>query len=141
MYWVAPAPAQLVEARGDDQPMQPAVEPVRVAQPRDVAPRADAGVLHRVAGKLRVADDESRGTVEPGERRVEQGREGDLVALSRPLHEASLLHGVLRVGTLLVDVLEHYGAAQRPKVQWIVAQGRGDRVLAFETRSSDSDIA
>ena len=139
----APAPAQLVEARVDGQTMEPAVELVGVPQPGQIAPGADAGVLHRVVGEVRVTDDQAGGTVEPGERGVQQLGEGDRVTFPCPLNERSMLHGVLRLRHDPSDVLEHYGVTQLRMVQIRdrCMRGRTGRVLAFETRLPDSDIA
>jgi hypothetical protein len=97
--------------------VKPPVEPLRVPQPGQVAPRTDAGVLYGVAREVRVAEDQAGGTIEPAERGVEQLGEGDGVTLPCQLYERSMLHGVLRLRHDPSDVLEHYGAAQWPMVQ------------------------
>ena len=81
----------------DGEPMQPGVEPVRVAKPGQVPPSLDQRLLDRVARELRVPEDESGRRVQPRERRVDELGEGVMIALPRPFHECSLVHGHLGV--------------------------------------------
>ena len=63
-----PAPAaNEVETGIDDESVQPAVEPVRIAQSGQVAPGADGGFLDRVARELRVPEDQPGGGIQPRE--------------------------------------------------------------------------
>ena len=92
----APAPGQ-VEAGMDGQTVEPGVEPVRVAKPRQVAPGADEGLLDRVARELRVPENQAGGRVQPRERRVDERGEGVMIALPRAFDEHSLVHDGLAV--------------------------------------------
>jgi aspartyl-tRNA(Asn)/glutamyl-tRNA(Gln) amidotransferase subunit C len=87
----APA-ADEVETRMRQEPMQPGVEPVRVAKPGQVAPGADEGVLDGVARELRITDHEPRGTIQADRRATRERGEGVVIAPSRLLDEASLVH-------------------------------------------------
>ena len=91
-----PAPAaRLVEAGVDGQAMEPGVEPIGVTQPRQVAPGSDEGLLDRVAGELRVPEDEAGGPVQPRDGPAGELGEGVMIALPRSLDESSLVHGRL----------------------------------------------
>ena len=61
-----------VEAGVDGQPVEPGVEPVRVAKPGQVPPGPDQRLLDRVARELRVPEDEAGCRVQPRERRVDE---------------------------------------------------------------------
>ena len=78
-------------------PAQPGVEPVRVAQARQVAPGSDEGVLDRVARELAVSEDQSRRCVQPREGSAGDRGEGVMIAPSRSLDETTLVHGCLSV--------------------------------------------
>jgi hypothetical protein len=88
-----------VETGVDGQPMQPGIEPVRVAQTRQVTPGADECLLDRVARELRIPKDEASGRVQPREGRVDESGEGVMIAPSRAFDELSLVHGRLCVVT------------------------------------------
>ena len=60
----APTAGQ-VEAGVDGQAMEPGIEPVGITQSRQVAPGPDEGLLDRVAGQLRIPEDEAGGPVQP----------------------------------------------------------------------------
>ncbi len=87
----APA-ADEVETRMRQESMQPGVEPVRVAKPGQIAPRADEGVLDGVARELRITDHEPRGPIQADRRATRERGEGVVIAPSRLLDEASLVH-------------------------------------------------
>jgi hypothetical protein len=57
-------PARLRVAGVDDQPMEPRVEPIRIADRMDMEPRTDQGVLDGVGGQVVGAEDQSRGPVQ-----------------------------------------------------------------------------
>ena len=82
----------LVETGIDDQSVQPGVEPVRVAQAREIAPGADVRVLDRVACELVVSDDQTSDRVQPHEGQVDERGEGVMIAFPSLLDESSLVH-------------------------------------------------
>ena len=90
----SPAPSE-VETGIDGQSMEPGVEPVRVAETRQVAPGADERLLDRVARELRVPEDEAGRRVQPREGRVDERGEGVMIAPLRAFDELSLVHGRL----------------------------------------------
>ena len=61
----AASPRRIIEAGTDGEPVDPGVEPVGVAQPREVPPGVDQRILDRVARELRVPEDEAGGRVQP----------------------------------------------------------------------------
>ena len=92
----APAPApQEVETSVDDEAVQPGVEPVGIAESRQLPPGADERLLDRVARELRVPEDEPGGSVQPREGWVDEPREGVRIAPPRAIDELSLVHGRL----------------------------------------------
>ena len=66
----AASAARDVDARMDDELAQPGVEPVGVAQRRQVPPGADEPFLDRVARELRVPEDQPGCRVQPGDGRA-----------------------------------------------------------------------
>ena len=87
-----------VEACAHDDPVDPGVEALRVTQARQVTPGPDGRFLDRVARELRVPEDESSDPVQPRDAHAEQAREGVMIALPCPLHQASLVHGRPPIG-------------------------------------------
>ena len=85
----------------DGQSVEPGIEPVRVAQPGKVPPGEHHRLLDRVSRELRVPEDESGGRVQSREGPVDERAEGVMIALTRPLHETSLVHGRLPLGATL----------------------------------------
>jgi hypothetical protein len=79
--------------------VDPGVEPVRVAQTRQVAPGADESLLDRVARELRVAEDQAGCRVQPREVHVDERGEGVMLASPRSFDQASLVHGRPCFGT------------------------------------------
>ena len=97
-------PARDVETRVNGQAMEPGIEPVRVAQPGQVPPGSDEGVLDRVSRELAVPEDQSSGRVQPREGSAGNHGKGVMIALPRPLDETTLVH----------DRLSRIGPALRP---------------------------
>lgn len=79
--------------------MEPGVEPIGVTQPRQVPPGSDECLLDRVAGQLRVPEDEAGGPVQPRDGRADELGKGVMIAPPRSLDTASLVHGRLVFGT------------------------------------------
>jgi hypothetical protein len=76
----APAAADQIEARVDGQAVEPGIEPVRVAEAREIAPGADQRLLDRIAGELAVPEDQASGCVQAGDRRARELGEGVMIA-------------------------------------------------------------
>ena len=70
--------------------MEPGVEPLRIAQPAQVEPRLEEGVLDRIGGPLVVAQDEPRGGVQADGPADRQRGEGFEIASLRPDHQITL---------------------------------------------------
>src|SRR6476659_3759085 len=77
--------------------MEPAIEPVHVAQRGQVAPAADHRLLDSVPRKFAVAEDQSGGCVQARDGRAGKQCEGVMIASLRSLDETSLVHGRLRM--------------------------------------------
>ena len=88
-----------IEAGIDGETMEPGVEPIGVTQPRQVAPGSDQCLLDRVAGQLRIPEDEAGGPVQPRDGPADELREGVMIASPRSLDASSLVHGRLGFGT------------------------------------------
>ena len=91
------------------EPVEPGIEPLRVAQPGQVSPGPHQRLLDRVSRELRVPKDESGGRVQSRERRVDELTKGVLIALACPPHETSLVHGHLPFGATIAIALIPYG--------------------------------
>ena len=90
----APPPVtEEIKAGMHEEPVEPGVEPVRVAQPGKALPRPDKTLLDRVARELRVPKDQPGRRVQPRDRPADEHGEGVMIALRRPVHELSLVHG------------------------------------------------
>ena len=81
-----------IEAGIHSQAMEPRVEPVRVAETREVAPGSDERLLDRIARELWVPEDESGGRVQPRDGQVDEHGEGVMIASPGPDDETSLVH-------------------------------------------------
>ena len=103
----------LIDAGVHQQPMQPGVEPIRVAQRGQITPGTDEGVLDGVRRPVRVPDHEPGGRVEAGDRGACQLGEGVMIALPRSLHEVSLSSRPSGGGAAQVAALAEYGVAGR----------------------------
>ena len=68
------APPGEVETGVDGQAMEPGIEPVWVAQAREVAPGANVRILDRVPREIGVPDDEASRGIEPRDGRVDEQR-------------------------------------------------------------------
>ena len=91
--------APKIEASVDGQSMEPGVEALGVTQPREIAPGSDECLLDRVAGQLRIPEDETGGTVQPRGGPAYEFGEGVMIASPRSLDESWLVHGRLGFGT------------------------------------------
>ena len=79
-----------VGAGADDQPVQPGVEPLGVAQRRQIAPGPHQCILGRILREFGVAKEESSDRVQPIDGAACQHAEGLTVSASRPLDEFRL---------------------------------------------------
>jgi phage gp37-like protein len=84
-----------IETRVDEQAMQPGVEPIRIAQSRQISPNADEGVLDRVTRELRVPQNEAGCRVQPHDGDIDELGEGVMIAFPCAFDETSLVHGRL----------------------------------------------
>jgi cold shock protein len=89
----SPAPAGVVEAGVDGQSVEPGIEPIRVAQAREVMPGSEVGLLNRVPRELLVPEDEAGDSLQPRDGRAGQHGEGVMIAPPCPLDEFPLVHG------------------------------------------------
>ena len=74
-------------ARADDDAVGPGVEPVRVAEGREVAPDRHEGLLDRILGGVRVAEDAARDEEHAAGRAASELLVGVPVAVLRPFDE------------------------------------------------------
>ena len=81
---------RLRDAGPDDDPVRPGVEAVRVAQPRQLVPDRDQGLLQRILGQVVVAQDPVGGGEQAAGRQAHQRLEGLLVATRRSCYEVTL---------------------------------------------------
>ena len=102
-------PAREIEARMDGQAVEPGVEAVRVAQPGQIAPGSNEGILDRVSRELAVPEDEAGGSVQPREGSAGDHGKGVMIALPRSLDETTLVHGRLSYRRGTSAVLGCYG--------------------------------
>ncbi len=119
-----------IETGVDGQSAQPGIEPLGVAETRQVAPGADEGFLDRVARELRVPEDEAGGRVQPREGRVDQSGEGVMIASPRAVDKLSLVHGRLDCATTWAVVFDRV---------WRRRQAKGSLTPAV-TRPDSSNI-
>ena len=88
-----PAPtARDVETGIDDEATQPGIEPVGIAQRRQVPPGSDEPVLDRVARELGVPKDQTRGGVQARDLRPGERFEGVMIAPLRSLDQVPVVH-------------------------------------------------
>ena len=81
---------ELIAAGVEEEPVEPGVEAIGVAQGGQVPPAPDERLLDGVLGAVRVLQDESSRGVQPADRGACQHGEGVMIALPRSLHEVSL---------------------------------------------------
>ena len=86
---------QELETGTNGDPVDPGVEPVGVAQPRQVPPGLDECLLDRVARELRVMEDQSGCCVQPRDDPADEHGEGVMIAIPRSLDETSLVDDCL----------------------------------------------
>src|SRR4029079_10297212 len=113
---IGPMPADsssLIDAGVDEEPVEPGVETVGIAQRGQITPGPDERVLHGVPGPFEVPEDEPRGRVQPGDRGACQLGEGVMIAVPRSLHEVSL-HLAPRRWRDRSATLREYGETRSP---------------------------
>ena len=93
---MAPEPARLIDAGAVEQPVEPGVEAIGVAQCGQVTPGADERLLDGVLGLVGIAQDEPGGGVQPEDRGAGERGEGVMIASSCSLHEFLLHHAPRR---------------------------------------------
>jgi hypothetical protein len=86
------ASPQLVPAGVQEQPVEPGLEAIDVAQRGQIPPAADERLLDGVLGQVGVTKDEPRRGIQPADRGACEHGEGIMIALPRSLHEVPL-HG------------------------------------------------
>ena len=91
----APALTGRIDAGVDGQSLEPGIEPVRIAQDRQVPPSPDESLLDRVLRKGTVAEDEAGHGFQPRNGRAGKHGEGVMIAPARTLDEFPLVHGHL----------------------------------------------
>ena len=64
---MASDPARFIDAGADQEPVQPGVEAIEIAERGQITPGPDERVLHRVLGLVRIPEDEPSGAIEAGE--------------------------------------------------------------------------
>jgi hypothetical protein len=85
--------SSFIDARVDEHPAEPRVEPVRVSHRRQVPPRQDECVLDGVFRPLGVPKDQPGRTVEARDRGSSELGEGSVIAALCTQDELSLHHG------------------------------------------------
>jgi hypothetical protein len=88
----SPSTAQDIEAGVDRQSVKPDIEPIVVAQTRQVAPGSKACLLDRVSRKILVPEHESGDGFQPRDGRADERREGVMIAPTRSLDEIPPVH-------------------------------------------------
>ena len=89
----AAVPARFAIARMDEQPVEPGLEAIGIAQAVEASPGGHEGLLRSVLGSAVVAEDQSGGDVEPADRDARQLTERVVITRHRPLHEIPLHRG------------------------------------------------
>ena len=79
----SPLPSRHAEAGVDEQPVEPAIEPIGIPEGPQVPPGQEQGVLHRVGCPVVIAEDQSGGRIQTCGSAPRQGREGVNVTLLR----------------------------------------------------------
>jgi hypothetical protein len=91
------------------QSIEPGVEPVGIAQPRQVPPGSNERLLDRVARQLTVSEDQTGGRVQARGGGPNERAEGFAIAFSCALHEHPLVHDRPSFGAAPWAALESYG--------------------------------
>jgi len=86
----APDPSGLGVARVDEDPVSPGLKPLGLPELGQLAPGGDEGVLQRVLGGTRVAQDAQGDREEPVTDLVHQVSESVSIAVTGPLDEVSI---------------------------------------------------
>ena len=100
----------------DGQAVEPRIEAVRVAQPRQAAPRLDKRFLDSIAGKLRVVQDQASGAAQPTDGCACQDGERVMVAMLGLLNEDRLIHSDPSSVRWSFAAVTGYGSAEAPIV-------------------------
>src|SRR4051812_6646131 len=108
-----PAPPLLVPTGVQEEPVEPGVEAVDVAQCRQIPPAPDERLLDGVLGQVGIAEDEARGGIQSTDRGACEHGEGVMIASSRPLHEIPPHAGPPGLDATWVVALAAYGAVAR----------------------------
>jgi hypothetical protein len=93
-----PAATSGGETGANGQAIEPGVEPIRIAQTRQVTPGSDQCLLDGILREDCITKDEARGPVEARGSRLGEDGKGVMIALPRPFHETTLVHARLRCG-------------------------------------------
>jgi hypothetical protein len=88
---------------------------IGIAQPRQIAPGTDEGLLHRVLCQVGVPKDQPGGCVQPPQGAIDELGEGVMIASVRPVDEPSLFHDRLGFGTTTVVALNRVWRRYRAK--------------------------
>jgi len=102
---------ELIAAGVEEEPMQPGVEAIGIAQRGQVPPASDERLLDGVLRAVGILQDESSRGVEPTDRGACQQRKGVMIASPCPLHEVSL-HVVLGFRTAVWSCIESIGGSR-----------------------------
>ena len=87
-----------ISAGTDYEPVEPGVEPLGVAQRRQIAPSSHQRILCRILRKIGVAQDEASDGVESIDGVADKDGEGLAVSASRPVDEVRLQHPAPSLG-------------------------------------------
>ncbi len=86
----APVSTRVLDAHVREHALEPEVEPVRIAEVRQVTPGDHQRVLQGILGPIDISKDPSGDREEAIDARTDQVHEGDLVATTRRDHEVSI---------------------------------------------------
>ena len=139
----APPTPNEVQARMNDQAMQPRVEAIRVAQSRKVAPCTDQRFLGRVACKLAIPKDQLGDATESREDNGRERGKGVVIAFGCAFDESTLVHESPRSPVRAQMRSQGYGTSVEPTVPRPADGGAQDGdgysiivdVAGLETRS------
>ena len=91
----ASPPAGRIDAGVDGESLKPGIEPVRIAQDRQIPPCPNESFLDRVLREGAVAEDESSHGLQPRDGRAGKHGEGVMIAPAGSFDEFPLVHGHL----------------------------------------------